>query len=70
MNIRVNGRTYEVWLGDDGTLDTLITVNGQEFRFDGEYASQYRTRDGAMTARGLRALALECVEDLDEEEAG
>lgn len=66
MTIRHNGKEHDVCLGDNSTLDTLIIVDGIEHTFDGEYASQYRTRDGAMTRRGLRALAVECLDECEE----
>ena len=66
MTIRHSGREHEVYLGDNGTLDTLITVDGIEHTFDGEYASQYRDSDGAMTEDGLRTLAIECIEECEE----
>lgn len=63
MTIRHKGKSWEVFLRDDGTLDTVITVNGMEVRYDGEYASAYRAKDGSMTAKGLRTLAIEAIED-------
>ena len=72
MRIRFAGHMHEVFLSDDGTLDTVIEVDGHEVRFDGEHASSYRTRDGVMTDRGLRALAIEALQDglVDGEEEG
>ena len=55
---------HNAYLSDDGTLDTVIEVDGQEFRFDGEYASTYRRRDGSMTEKGVRELARECFGDI------
>ena len=70
MKIRHAGKTWDVDLEDDGTMDTVISVDGKETRYDGEYASSGRDRDGAMTARGLRALAVEAIDDgcLDDDE--
>ena len=65
MKIRWRNEEHQVFLGDDGTLDTVISVDGEDHRFDGEYASQYRKRDGSMTAKGLRALAVEVLEGRD-----
>ena len=61
---------HECYLGDDGTLDTIIVVNGREFRFDTEYASHYRMKSGEMTTKGLKELALECIGIADLEEWG
>ena len=56
---------HECYLGDDGTLDTVIVVDGHEFRFSQEYASHCRDQDtGAMTDDGFVELARECIEDL------
>lgn len=63
MRIKHGDHQHEVWLGDDGTLDTVIDVDGIEVRFSGEYASTYRRKDGSMTARGLRELAMEACND-------
>jgi len=52
---------YEVYLIDDGSLDTVIEINGRDFRFDSEYASIYRDKDGVMTEEGLRELAEETI---------
>ena len=70
MRIRFAGHMHEVFLSDDGTLDTVIEVDGHEVRFEREYARPYRTRDGAMTDGGLRALAIEALGLVDGEEEG
>jgi len=49
-------------------MDTVIDVDGHEVRFDGEFAAGFRGRDGAMTRRGLRELAIDaCNSGLTEE---
>jgi hypothetical protein len=82
MRIRSDGKLFDVCLENDGTLDTVISVqpvapkkryrnapNDTEYfprvetRFDCEYASQYRDKDGAMTERGLRELGREACAD-------
>lgn len=63
MKVKYGGKFHEVYLCDDGTLDTVISVDGQEHRFDGEYASQYRNKNGIMTKKGLKELALEVLND-------
>jgi hypothetical protein len=60
MRIRHDDHEHEVFLGDDGTLDTVITVDGIDVRY-GE-TDEYRDADGAMTRRGLRALAIDACE--------
>jgi hypothetical protein len=59
-----DGKKYECYLGDDGTLDTVIIVNGHEFRFDAEYAAYFRNSHGAMTKKGFKELCHECIDDL------
>lgn len=59
-----DGAEYECYLGDDGTMDTVIEVAGHEFRFNCEYAATYRDENGAMTEEGFKELCLECIEDL------
>ena len=74
MNVRHGDHTHEVTLEDDGTLDTVIQVDGQECRFSQEYGAAHRDADGSMTMRGLRALGLEACEDgsctIDNEQGG
>ena len=33
-----NEKRYEIELIDDGSLDTIISIDGKEFRFSSEYA--------------------------------
>jgi len=61
MLIKDGKYTYEVFLIDDGSLDTVIEINGKIFRFDSEYASIYRNKDGEMTEKGLKELAEETI---------
>jgi len=53
---------YDCYLVDDGTLDTVISVDGNNVRFDAEYASQYRTTSGKLTENGFIELAREAIE--------
>ena len=46
MKVRYDNKEYDVTLLDDGTLDTVLSVNSREYRFDSEYA---RTADGDIT---------------------
>ena len=73
MVIQTQGKRYQVDLGDDGTLDTIIQVSdyyghSAEVRFIGDDNGTYRWRhDGSMTIKGLRTLGLEAIEALEEE---
>jgi hypothetical protein len=70
MKITIDGKEYDVQLLDDGTLDTVISVNGQECRYSQEFAYFYRDSSGAMTEEGLMDLAIDAVNCglVDEEE--
>ena len=65
MDVKVDNVKYDVYLLDDGTMDTVIEINGIEHRFDGEYTSNYRTKTGEMTLVGLELLARECIDEDD-----
>ena len=54
-------RTYECSLVDDGTLDTVIEIDGIEHRFNGEFTNQYRDKNGTMTEKGFIELCKECL---------
>ena len=58
---------FDVSLGDDGTLDTVIIVqppNGkcEEIRYSTEYGAHFRDDTGAMTDIGFEELAEEAVD--------
>lgn len=54
---------HECYLGDDGTLDTVIVVDGHEFRLS--ETSWARDPDtGAMTDEGFIELCKECIDDV------
>lgn len=58
---------FDVSLGDDGTLDTVIVVNhelygNQEIRYSTEFAAHYRDDTGAMTEDGFVELAEDAVD--------
>lgn len=70
MRIKYDGKLWDVYLLDDGTLDTVISVQpvagnfaAQETRYDCEFASQYRKNTGEMTIKGLRELGIGAIED-------
>lgn len=51
-----------IGLVDDGTLDTVVSVNGTELRYSQEFAADFRDETGAITRRGwleLREIAIE-----------
>ena len=58
---------FDVSLGDDGTLDTVICVEHElygshEIRYDCEFASEYRNDTGAMTDDGFAELADDAID--------
>jgi hypothetical protein len=70
MRIRHAGKIWDVYLEDDGTLDTVISIDGTRIRFDMESAAEYRDEDtGEMTAKGLRALAVSAIDGGDMDDA-
>jgi hypothetical protein len=62
------GNTFDVHLVDDGTMDTVIDIEGREFRFDPEFASYWRDEEGALSEEGLKELALDALANIEEEE--
>lgn len=67
MTLKLNdGRKHSVFLMDDGTLDTVIKVDGKAFRYDADFASHYRKSNGEMTREGLRALANDAISGMDD----
>ena len=56
-----NEERYEIELIDDGSLDTIISIDGKEFRFSSEYAEIYRNKEGYITEEGLQELAEETI---------
>jgi hypothetical protein len=69
IKLEYDGKSYEVGLVDDGTLDTVISINGKEHRFDQEYAASFRDEKGELSAEGLEQLAKEAIELMDVEES-
>jgi hypothetical protein len=80
MIVQAQGRRWEVHLLDDGTLDTVISVQpvaqrydrdgnlvnpAQEFRFSDTH--DYRRGDGSLTQAGFRLLALEAIDEYEME---
>jgi hypothetical protein len=59
-------KKYDVSLGDDGSLDTIIYVNGKEIRYDTEFASQFRNhKTGAITEKGWKELKKQAISDFE-----
>lgn len=65
MKIEMDGQTFNVFLVDEGTLDTVLKIEGTDFvqRFDHEYASSFRDESGDLTDEGFKELAEETVND-------
>lgn len=57
-------KVHEVYVEDDGTLDTVISVDGREARF----SEADRHKDGSVMRVWLKNAAIEACEDgyLDE----
>lgn len=53
------GRQHDVTLLDDGTLDTVVEVDGTEIRF----SEADRREDGSVETRWLREAAIEACQD-------
>lgn len=53
---------HDVVLVDDGTLDTVIRVDGRECRFDSDDTVEYRRPNGSMRTEGLRSMAEEACD--------
>ncbi|MAE85940.1 MAG: hypothetical protein CMB80_24600 [Flammeovirgaceae bacterium] len=60
MEFEYDGEIFEVWLIDDGTLDTVIEVNDIEHRFSD--TSYWRDKNGELSKKGLIELAKEVIE--------
>jgi len=59
-----DGRVFECYLGDDGTLDTVIHIDNQTFRFSQEYVAHYRDKAGTLSDEGFNDLCNECIDDM------
>jgi len=55
-----------VRLIDDGSLDTVVSVNGKEIRYDQEFAAQFRNKKtGGLTEKGWRLLKKQAIDDAE-----
>lgn len=68
VRIRVDGHTYDVFLVDDGTMNTVVRVEHREYRYDAEYAAQFRKKNGDFSLRGFRELAKDAIEAFIQED--
>ena len=57
---------HDCFLIDDGTMDTVIKIDGQVFRYDRDFVidSGYRDIDGRMTESGFYALCEDAIEQM------
>ena len=62
--------TFEVSLVDDGSEDTVIDINGREFRFSSDFADLWRNEEGGLSKEGLTEIALDALANLEEEDYG
>ncbi len=59
-----NGDTVNAELIDDGTLDTVVRLNGIDSSYSQEVAAKYRTANGGFTRGGFVRFVKEvCVPD-------
>lgn len=52
-----------IGLVDDGTLDTVVSVNGTELRYSQDFASEFRDDTGGFTRQGWKELREIAIED-------
>lgn len=62
MNITHGGKQYQVTVVDDGTLDTVISVDGTPHRFDAAHVQRYRDEHGFLSELGIQELTIECID--------
>lgn len=62
------GNEFEVNLAADGTIETVIDINGRNFTFSPEFASMWRDETGAISEEGLEELALDALAMMEEDE--
>lgn len=67
MRIKTEGKEYDVYLVDDGTMDTVIKVEDREYRYDMEFAADFRKQDGSFSNKGFRELALDAIDSYETE---
>ena len=75
MDITVDNENYRCFLGDNGTLDTVVIVyspsdekeegNREEVVISQEWAANFREQNGSFTDQGFRDLAEWAIDDLN-----
>jgi len=63
MNLITGNKKYKCGLVDDGSLDTIVEIDGIEHRYSGEFASNYRNDDGSLTDEGFKELCEIAIND-------
>ena len=60
-------KTYDVFLEDNGTIDTTISINNKFFTFSHEHIldMEYRDKNGHLTENALRELAESILKDTE-----
>ena len=58
MNIKVDNQEYQCYLGDDGSLDTIIEIDGIQHRF----MEVDREEDGRITEETFINLCQDTIE--------
>jgi len=58
MNIKVDNQEYQCYLGDDGSLDTIIEIDGIQHRF----MEVDREEDGSITEETFINLCQDTIE--------
>lgn len=59
MKVQHGDHEHDVYLGDDGSMDTVITVDGIEVR----YSEADRDASGSVRKDWLRSAAIEACDD-------
>ena len=62
MQLDYDDRNYEIELADDGSLDTLISVDSILYRIDQFHAADYRDKDGFMSEDNLRLMVMGLID--------
>lgn len=61
MIIDIEGRRFNCALTDDGSLDTVFTINGREYRFDSEYVA--RVPSGYVPAHEIERICRDLIDE-------
>jgi hypothetical protein len=59
MEFDHDGEKHSVELLDDGTLDTVLKIDGHEMRLSQDHAANFRDEDGILTSQALIEMAKE-----------